>query len=284
MKKTKGIILAGGKGTRLFPATKVTCKQLLPVYDKPMIYYPLSILILMGITEILIICNKEDEKDFIKLLGDGSDLGISIEYKIQAEPKGIPQAFEIGEEFIGKSNVCLILGDNMLYGDRLTQHIKQQSKCTVFAYPVKDPENFGVVSLNKNGSVKSIEEKPKSSKSNLALIGLYFFDHTVCKRVKNLKPSKRGETEIIDLIKSYGDDIHVEQMGRGVAWLDTGTPEAWLKCSQFVETIEARQGLKIGCIEEMALSKKMINKAQLQLLINSLETNNSYKEYLQQLI
>lgn len=285
----KGIILAGGSGTRLYPLTKAVSKQLMPVYDKPMIYYPLSVLMLADIREILIITTPEDQKSFKHLLGDGSDWGLELHYKVQAEPKGLAQAFTIGKEFIGDEEVCLILGDNIFYGQgfqpKLQKAVKRKSGATVYGYWVNDPERFGVVELGKNKKAISIEEKPDTPKSNYALTGLYFYDNRVVDLAKRLEPSDRGELEITDINKQYlaWGDLNVELLGRGFAWLDTGTHKAMSEASQFVETIERRQGLKIACPEEIAWRKGWISSGQLERMALSLN-KSGYGRYLEQLI
>lgn len=281
----KGIILAGGSGTRLYPLTKAITKQLLPVYNKPMIYYPLSILMLAGIREILLITTKEDQERFINVLGDGSQIGISLSYAIQEVPRGIAEAFLIGEEFIGDSNVALILGDNIFYGSGLTEllekAIARKDGATIFGYHVNDPQRYGVVEFDKNGNVISIEEKPKNPKSNYAITGLYFYDSSVITKAKSLKPSARGELEITDINKMYLEEgkLFVELLDRGFAWLDTGTHESLLEASQFIETIEHRQGISIASIEEIAFLKGYITREQLINLAKPFE-KNSYGRYL----
>jgi len=285
----KGIILAGGSGTRLYPLTQAVSKQLMPVYDKPMIYYPLSVLMLADIREILIITTPEDQESFKSLLGDGSSWGIDLQYEVQPEPKGLAQAFTIGEDFIGNDNVSLILGDNIFYGQgfqpKLQKTVQSKSGATVFGYWVSDPERFGVVEFDEDRKVKSIEEKPDIPKSNYAVTGLYFYDNRVVDVAKTLEPSDRGELEITDINKQYlaWGDLDVELLGRGFAWLDTGTHEAMSEASQFVETIERRQGLKIACPEEIAWRKGWITSADLAQM--AFELNKSgYGRYLQQLI
>ncbi len=284
----KGIILAGGSGTRLYPITKGVSKQLLPVYDKPMIYYPLSVLMLAGIREILIISTPDDLPSFQKLLGDGSDLGIYLNYAEQPSPDGLAQAFIIGEEFIGNDDVCLILGDNIFYGHGLPemlqsaiQNINNNNKATVFGYNVKDPQRYGVVDFDTNGNAISIIEKPKEPKSNYAVVGLYFYPKDVIQVAKNVQPSQRGELEITSVNQHYLENgqLKVELMGRGYAWLDTGTHDSLLEASQFIETIEKRQGLKVACIEEIALYMGYINKEQVRKLAEPLQ-KNSYGQYL----
>jgi len=283
----KGIILAGGKATRLYPITKGVCKQLLPVYDKPMIYYPLSVLMLTGIREILVITTPHDIQNFQNLLEDGTSLGLKISYAIQPQPKGIAQAFLVGEEFIGKDRVSLILGDNIFYGDKLTKILRQarsqKTGATVFAYYVKDPQRYGVVTFDNKLKVSSIVEKPKNPKSNWAITGLYFYDNNVIKIAKQLKPSKRGELEITDVNKAYlkRQTLNVKLLGRGTAWLDTGTYEALLDASVFIKTIEDRQGLKISCVEEIAYRMRFISSQQLRKLARSIQT--SYGDYLRQI-
>ncbi len=283
----KGIILAGGSGTRLYPLTKTTSKQLLPVYDKPMIYYPMSTLLLFGIRELLIISTPQDTPNIEKLFGDGSKLGLKIQYAIQNEPKGIAQAFTIGADFIGNDDVCLILGDNIFYmGEQFhtfrDEVAKNQGKCaTIFAYHVSDPERFGVVEFDENLKAVSIEEKPKNPKSNYASVGLYFYPADVVEKARNLKPSARGELEITDLNNIYLNEgrLNVVPMRRGNAWLDAGTPESLMESGAFVHIIEKRQGLKIACIEEIAYRRKFINDAQMESLINELK-DSDYKKYL----
>ena len=281
----KGIILAGGSGTRLYPLTLVTSKQLLPVYDKPMIYYPLSILMLAGIKEILIISTPEDLPRFEELLGDGSQFGIELSYEVQSSPDGLAQAFIIGEEFIGNDNVAMILGDNIFYGNHLTSLLKEaannEDRATVFGYYVDDPERFGIVDFDEEGQVTSIEEKPDNPKSNYAVTGLYFYDNRVIDYAKNLEPSERGELEITDLNKIYLEkgDLDVQLLGRGYAWLDTGKMDTLLEAAEFVRTIEHRQGIKISALEEIAYRNNWIDKKK--LLESAMKYGNSpYGQFL----
>ena len=284
----KGIILAGGSGTRLYPITKGVSKQLVPIYDKPMIYYPLSVLMLAGIKEILIISTPKDLPRFEELLGDGSDIGIKFEYIEQPSPDGLAQAFILGEEFIGNDDVCLVLGDNIFYGHGLTDVLassvltaKEENKATVFGYYVKDPERYGVAEFNSNGDVISLEEKPENPKSNYAVVGLYFYPNDVIPKAKKVKPSERGELEITSLNQEYLSEkrLKVELMGRGYAWLDTGTHESLLDASMFIQTIENRQGLKVACLEEIAYDMGYISKEKLLELAEPLK-KNQYGQYL----
>ncbi|MFG1525558.1 glucose-1-phosphate thymidylyltransferase RfbA [Halobacteriovorax sp. RZ-3] len=285
----KGIILAGGSGTRLYPITQAISKQLLPVYDKPMIYYPLSVLMLAGIKDVLIITTPEDNENYKRLLNDGSDYGINIEYRIQEKPEGLAQAFIIGEDFIGDDNVCLILGDNIFYGQGFTPKLKSAcanvNGATVFGYKVKDPERFGVVEFDADMNAVSIEEKPEKPKSSYAVTGLYFYDNRVVDFAKKIKPSERGELEITSINNLYleDDSLRVEVLGRGFAWLDTGTFESLLEASSFVETVEKRQGLKVACLEEIALNNKWLTKEDIKKNRCFLK-NNSYGQYLKYLI
>ena len=281
----KGIILAGGRGTRLYPMTKTVSKQLLPVYDKPLIYYPLSILMLAQITEILVISTPEDTPMYQELLGDGSRIGISIQYAIQEEPKGLAQAFLIGEDFIGDDSVCLILGDNVFYGQNFPNMLlkvkEKQSGATVFGYPVMNPKDFGVVEFDKNGKVISIEEKPQKPKSNYAVPGLYFYDNKVIEYAKSIEPSARGELEISSINSLYLEkgELDVMLLGRGMAWLDTGTPTGLLKAAEYVQTIQSMQGLYISCIEEIAWRKGFITADRLRELGEELKMTE-YGQYL----
>ncbi|MFA5993827.1 MAG: glucose-1-phosphate thymidylyltransferase RfbA [Parcubacteria group bacterium] len=284
----KGIILAGGSGTRLYPITKGVSKQLTPIYDKPMIYYPLSVLMLSGITEILIISTPKDLPRFEELLGDGSDIGMAFSYKAQPSPDGLAQAFILGAEFIGEDDVCMVLGDNIFYGHGLVEmlaksvaNVKQDKKATVFGYHVKDPDQYGVAEFDDQGNVLSIEEKPTNPKSNYAVVGLYFYPNSVVEIARNIKPSPRGELEITTVNQTYLErgDLKVELMGRGYAWLDTGTHESLLEASNFIQTIENRQGLKVACIEEIAFEMGYISKTQLIELAQPL-IKNQYGQYL----
>jgi glucose-1-phosphate thymidylyltransferase len=285
----KGIVLAGGAGTRLYPVTKGVSKQLLPIYDKPMIYYPISVLMLAGIQDILIITTPEDQSGFIRTLGDGSDFGINLTYKVQPSPDGLAQAFIIGEDFIGDDSVCLVLGDNIFWGQGFTPILKSAANrnrgASVFGYQVKDPERFGVVAFDKNQKAISLEEKPKKPQSNFAITGLYFYDNDVIEMAKKVKPSYRGELEITTLNQMYLErgDLNVELLGRGFAWLDTGTHESLLEAAMFVETIEKRQGYKIACLEEIAWNNGWITRKQLFDFGKKLE-KNSYGKYLMNMV
>lgn len=285
----KGIILAGGSGTRLYPLTKSVSKQILPIYDKPMIYYPLSVLLLANIKEVLIISTPRDITGFQDLFGDGSDLGISIEYKVQPSPDGLAQAFILGEEFIGDDNVCLVLGDNIFYGYGLPKILEKAAEiktgATVFGYYVNDPERYGVVEFDENRKVVGLEEKPEVAKSNYAVTGLYFYDNTVVEKAKKLTPSARGELEITDLNKLYLAEgtLNTELLGRGMAWLDTGTHESLMQASNFIASIEQRQGLKVSCLEEIVYRKGYISDNQLRKLAEPLK-KNQYGQYLLRLL
>ena len=288
----KGIILAGGSGSRLHPITLGTSKQLLPVYDKPMIYYPLSVLMLAGIKEILVITTPEDQPNFQKLLGNGNQWGIKLNYTIQPTPDGLAQAFILGKEFIGDNSVCLVLGDNIFYGhgfsgllNNAVTVVEQTGKAAVFGYWVNDPDRYGVCTFDENGNVTTIEEKPDKPKSNYAVVGLYFYPNSVVKIAQQIKPSPRGELEITTVNQEYLDngELKVELMGRGYAWLDTGTHESLLEASQFVETLEKRTGLKIACLEEIAYQKGWITKEQLLVQAEALK-KNQYGQYLQNLL
>lgn len=288
----KGIILAGGSGTRMYPTTKIISKHLLPIYDKPMIYYPLSTLMLAGIKEILIISTTNDLPMYQDLLGDGSKLGLSISYAVQDQPNGIAEAFIIGEKFINNSNVALILGDNILYGKGLSsmlknaiKDVKQNKHSIIYGYSVKDPERYGVIEFDSHKNIVSIEEKPKKPKSNCAIIGLYFYNNRVVDYAKKINPSKRGELEITDINNLYvqNKEIKVNLLGRGFAWLDTGTPNSLLAASNFIQMIEDRQALKISCIEEIAFRMGFINSSELQLIIDSLP-KSEYKNYIKSIL
>jgi glucose-1-phosphate thymidylyltransferase len=285
----KGIILAGGSGTRLYPLTKAVSKQILPIYDKPMIYYPLSVLMLANIREVLIISTPDDIGSFERLLGNGSQIGLTIEYKVQPSPDGLAQAFLLGEEFIGDDSSCLVLGDNIFYGYNFSKLLVEASGitkgATVFGYYVNDPERYGVAEFDEQGNVLSIEEKPKEPKSNYAVTGLYFYDNSVVAKARTIKPSKRGELEITDLNKLYLQEktLNVKLLGRGMAWLDTGTHQSMLQASNFVESIEERQGLKVACLEEIAYRKGYISKEQLTDLAKPL-LKNQYGQYLMKIM
>jgi len=285
----KGIVLAGGSGTRLYPITKGVSKQLLPIYDKPMVYYPLSVLMLAGIQDILIITTPEDQEGFIRVLGDGTEFGVNLTYKMQPSPDGLAQAFIIGEDFIGSDSVCLVLGDNIFWGQGFTpileSAVKRQKGATVFGYQVNDPERFGVVAFDDNKKAISLEEKPENPQSNYAVTGLYFYDNDVVEMAKQVKPSHRGELEITTLNQMYLDrgDLHVELLGRGFAWLDTGTHESLLEAALFVETIEKRQGYKIACLEEISWRNGWLTDSQVLKTAESL-SKNSYGQYLEGLI
>lgn len=284
----KGIVLAGGSGTRLYPVTQTISKQLLPIYDKPMVYYPISTLMLAGIKDILIISTPQDTPHFQNLLGDGSRFGVNFQYKVQPSPDGLAQAFILGEEFIGNDDVCLVLGDNIFYGYGLTgmlqrsvEIVEKDRRSVVFGYYVNDPERYGVVDFDKNGKVLSIEEKPKEPKSNYAVVGLYFYTNEVVQVAKNVKPSARGELEITSVNQEFlrRDELNVELMGRGFAWLDTGTHESMLEASQFIQTIESRQGLKVACLEEIAFNKGYISADKVRELAEPM-AKNQYGQYL----
>ena len=284
----KGIILAGGSGTRLYPLTKATSKQLLPINDKPMVYYPLSVLMLAGIKEVLIISTPDDLPNFKKLLGTGEEIGMQFSYKVQPSPDGLAQAFLLGEDFIGDDDVCLVLGDNIFYGHGFTkllasslQNVEEEGKATVFGYYVQDPERYGVVDFDKEGAALSIVEKPEKPKSNYAVVGLYFYPNSVIEVAKKVKPSHRGELEITSVNQTYLDqgDLKVQVMGRGFAWLDTGTHESLLEASNYIQAIENRQGLKVACIEEIAYEMGYINKEQVLKLAEPLK-KNGYGQYL----
>lgn len=282
----KAIILAGGTGSRLFPLTKSISKQLLPVYDKPMIYYPISVLLLAGIYEVLLITTSRDLEQYKSLLKDGAQWGINVKYKIQPEPKGLAEAFILGESFIGLDPVCLILGDNIFYGDGLTEKLKRcvelaNNKASVFGYHVENPKEYGVISFDASGNAKTIEEKPQNPQSNYAVVGLYFYPNNVIEIAKRVRPSKRGELEISDVNQAFLEEgnLHVETLGRGYTWLDTGTHGSLMEASQFIQTIEKRQGLKIGCLEEVAYQNRLITKDQLIKQAHTLKSSE-YGQYL----
>lgn len=288
----KGIVLAGGSGTRLYPVTKAISKQLLPIYDKPMVYYPISVLMLAGIRDILIISTPEDISKFENLLSDGAQFGVNFSYKIQPSPDGLAQAFILGEEFIGNDSAALVLGDNVFYGQSFSKtlqnavnRVEASGGATVFGYRVRDPQRFGVVEFDENGKALSIEEKPKNPKSNYAVTGLYFYDNKVVEYAKNLKPSSRGELEITDLNNIYlkNNKLHVELLGRGFAWLDTGTHESLLQAGQYVQTVENNQGIKIACLEEIAYNMGFLKKEDIEK-ISSQYKNNEYYGYIKSLI
>jgi len=285
----KGIILAGGSGTRLHPVTLAVSKQLLPVYDKPMIYYPLSMLLLAGIRDILIITTPQDSASFVRLLGDGSQWGVSLSYAVQASPDGLAQAFIIGREFVGSDRVCLALGDNLFFGHGLPKLLvkaaEREEGATVFGYHVKDPERYGVVEFDQNMRAINLEEKPKQPRSSYAVTGIYFYDNQVLDIARSLKPSARGELEITDVNLAYlhRDQLHVELLGQGVAWLDTGTHESLMQAGEFIHTIQARQGLMVACLEEIAFQRGYISAEQLEAKVRSMK-NSSYAQYLRSLI
>ncbi len=285
----KGIILAGGKGTRLYPMTKGVSKQLLPIYDKPLIYYPLSVLLLAGIRDILIISTPTDIEDYVKLFGTGEQIGVNFVYKVQDKPRGLADAFIIGEDFIGDDNVCLILGDNVFYGQDMTRVLNRAKErkvgATIFGYPVKDPKDFGVVEFDADHKVIGIEEKPQNPKSNYAVPGLYFYDNRVVEIAKNVQPSERGEIEITAINNAYLElgELHVELLGRGMAWLDTGNPDGMLKAALYVEAVQSRQGFYISCIEEIAWRRGFINDDQLRAIGESLKMTE-YGQYLLSLV
>jgi glucose-1-phosphate thymidylyltransferase len=287
--RMKGIILAGGKGTRLYPMTQAISKQLLPIYDKPMIYYPLSVLMMAGIKEVLIISTLEDTPIYEKLLGNGSNLGLQIQYKVQDTPRGLADAFILGEQFIGNESVCLILGDNIFYGQDFVRQLKDASTleegAIIFGYPVKDPKSFGVVEFDENRRVVSIEEKPQKPKSNYAVPGLYFYDNKVVEIAKNIKPSERGEIEITSVNNAYLEkgNLNVILLGRGMAWLDTGTPDGMLKAAEYVEAVQSRQGFYIACLEEIAWRNKFITDAQFKEVGENLKMTD-YGQYILSLI